>query len=153
MPPPPPPPVLGGGVHSPAKKGLGESQFRRGDINCTVYTLLFIRTLWLQVTAIPTAGMAATAVRPAGALAADSAAGPAAKCAVDPPGAVPGVGGEAGAGLIKPPSPKTLPSSQSPTSYFPILLCSLLLSRTLYIYCEIGYPKLFLFLHLGNKWF
>ncbi len=36
--PPPPPPVLGGGAHSLAREGLGESQFRRGDIHCgTLY--------------------------------------------------------------------------------------------------------------------
>jgi hypothetical protein len=29
-----PPPVLGGGAHSLAREGLGESQFRRGDIHC-----------------------------------------------------------------------------------------------------------------------
>jgi hypothetical protein len=35
---PPPPPVLGGGAHSLAREGLGESQFRRGDIHCgTLY--------------------------------------------------------------------------------------------------------------------
>jgi hypothetical protein len=77
----------------------------------------------LQGTAIPTADMAATAVPPAGAQAADSAAGPAAKCAADPPGADPGVGGAAEAGLTKHTSPKTLPSSQSPTSYFPLFCC------------------------------
>jgi hypothetical protein len=34
----PPSPVLGGGAHSLARKGLGESQFRRGDIHCgTLY--------------------------------------------------------------------------------------------------------------------
>jgi hypothetical protein len=36
--PTPPPPVLGGGEHSLAREGLGESQFRRGDIHCgTLY--------------------------------------------------------------------------------------------------------------------
>jgi hypothetical protein len=30
----PPPPFLGGGAHSLAREGLGESQFRRGDIHC-----------------------------------------------------------------------------------------------------------------------
>jgi hypothetical protein len=30
----PPPPVLGGGEHSLAREGLGESQFRRGDRHC-----------------------------------------------------------------------------------------------------------------------
>ncbi len=35
---PPPPPVLGGGIHSLAREGLGESQCRRGDIHCgTLY--------------------------------------------------------------------------------------------------------------------
>jgi hypothetical protein len=29
----PPTPVLGGGAHSLAREGLGESQFRRGDIH------------------------------------------------------------------------------------------------------------------------
>jgi hypothetical protein len=38
------PPVLGGGAHSLARDGLGESQFRRGDI----YTvLLFIYTYFV----------------------------------------------------------------------------------------------------------
>jgi hypothetical protein len=33
-----PSPVLGGGAHSLAREGLGESQFRRGDIHCgTLY--------------------------------------------------------------------------------------------------------------------
>ncbi len=59
--------------------------------------------------------------------AADSAAGPAEKCGADPPGADPGVGGEAEAGLTKHTSPpafvkKTLPNPTS--SYFLILLCS-----------------------------
>ncbi len=36
--PPPPPPVLGRGAHPLAREGLGESQFRRGDIHCgTLY--------------------------------------------------------------------------------------------------------------------
>jgi hypothetical protein len=40
----PPPPVLGGGAHSLAREGLGESQFRRGDVHCgTLY--IHIRTL------------------------------------------------------------------------------------------------------------
>jgi hypothetical protein len=39
-----PPPVLGGGAHSLARKGLGESQFRRGDIHCGTP----VRTLWLK---------------------------------------------------------------------------------------------------------
>jgi hypothetical protein len=39
----PPPPVLGGGAHSLAREGLGESQFRRGDIHCGTF---YIRTLW-----------------------------------------------------------------------------------------------------------
>ncbi len=30
---PPPPPVWGVGAHPPAREGLGESQFRRGDIH------------------------------------------------------------------------------------------------------------------------
>jgi hypothetical protein len=42
---PPPPPVLGGGAHSLAREGLGESQFRRGDIHCAWYSL-YVRTLW-----------------------------------------------------------------------------------------------------------
>jgi hypothetical protein len=34
----PPHPVLGGGAHSLAREGLGESQFRRGDVHCgTLY--------------------------------------------------------------------------------------------------------------------
>ncbi len=98
--------------------------------------------------------MAATAVPPAGALAAAVlAAGPAAKCGADPPGADLGVGGAAGAGLTKPPAQRLFPLPNPPPHTSSILLCSLLLSRTLYIYCVIGYPKLFLFLHLGNKWF
>ncbi len=40
---PPPPPVLGEGTHSLAREGLGESQFRRGDIHCG--TLYIRRTL------------------------------------------------------------------------------------------------------------
>jgi hypothetical protein len=33
-----PPPFLGGGAHSLAREGLGESQFQRGDIHCgTLY--------------------------------------------------------------------------------------------------------------------
>ncbi len=28
--------VLGGGAHSLARKGVGESQFRRGDIHCGI---------------------------------------------------------------------------------------------------------------------
>jgi hypothetical protein len=35
-----PPPVLGGGAHSLAREGLGESQFRRGDIHCGTLTIL-----------------------------------------------------------------------------------------------------------------
>ncbi len=31
---PPLPPVLGGGAHSLAREGLGEFQFRQGDIHC-----------------------------------------------------------------------------------------------------------------------
>jgi hypothetical protein len=31
---PPPPLVPGGGAHSLAREGVGESQFRRGDIHC-----------------------------------------------------------------------------------------------------------------------
>jgi hypothetical protein len=42
----PPPPSLGGGEHSLARKGLGESQFRRG-----AYTVvLFICTYFVVVT-------------------------------------------------------------------------------------------------------
>ncbi len=33
----PPSPVLGGGAHSLAREGLGESQFRRGDIHCGTF--------------------------------------------------------------------------------------------------------------------
>jgi hypothetical protein len=37
----PPPPVLGGGAHSLAREGFGESQFRRGDIHSgTLYIYL-----------------------------------------------------------------------------------------------------------------
>ena len=32
----PSPPVLGGGAHSLAREGVGESQFRRGDIHCGI---------------------------------------------------------------------------------------------------------------------
>jgi hypothetical protein len=39
------PPVLGGGAHSLAREGLGEPQFRRGDIH--MWYSLYIRTLWL----------------------------------------------------------------------------------------------------------
>jgi hypothetical protein len=36
--PPPPPSVRGGGAHSQAREGFGESQFRRGYIHCcTLY--------------------------------------------------------------------------------------------------------------------
>jgi hypothetical protein len=43
---PPLPPVLGGGAHSLAREGLGEPQFRRGDIHCdTLY--IYVRTLWI----------------------------------------------------------------------------------------------------------
>jgi hypothetical protein len=42
----PPPRVLGGVAHSLAREGLGESQFRRGDIYCGT---LYIRTLWLYL--------------------------------------------------------------------------------------------------------
>jgi hypothetical protein len=31
-----PPPRYGGGAHSLAREGLGESQFRRGDIHCGI---------------------------------------------------------------------------------------------------------------------
>jgi hypothetical protein len=35
---PPPPAFWGGGAHSLAREGVGESQFRRGDIHCgTLY--------------------------------------------------------------------------------------------------------------------
>jgi hypothetical protein len=37
VPPPPHPPVLGGGAHSLARDGLGESQLRRGDIHCGTF--------------------------------------------------------------------------------------------------------------------
>jgi hypothetical protein len=45
---PPPHPVLGGGAHSLAREGLGESQFRRGDIHCGtlyIYALCVLNTL------------------------------------------------------------------------------------------------------------
>ncbi len=42
----PPPPVLGGGAHSLAREGLGESQFRRGDIHWHLWYSLHRRTLW-----------------------------------------------------------------------------------------------------------
>jgi hypothetical protein len=150
-----PSPVLGRGAHSLARK-----DFWRVPIPTRGHTLscsLNIRILWLQGTAIPTADMAATAVPPAGApAAAVLAAGPAAKCAADPPGADPGVGGAAGAGLTKQPAQRLFPLPNPPPH---ILSCSVVFiyycpgTRTLYIYCVIGYPKLFLFLHLGNKWF
>jgi hypothetical protein len=38
----PPPPVLGGGAHWLAREGLGESQFRRGDIHCGIYTYFVV---------------------------------------------------------------------------------------------------------------
>ncbi len=39
----PPPPVLGGGAHSLTREGLGESQFRWGDIHCgTLYITYFV---------------------------------------------------------------------------------------------------------------
>jgi hypothetical protein len=41
---PPSPPVLGGGTHSLAREGLGEFQFRRGDIHCgTLYIVYVLR--------------------------------------------------------------------------------------------------------------
>ncbi len=40
---PTPRPVLGGGTHSLAREGLGESQFRRGDTHCGT---LYIYVLW-----------------------------------------------------------------------------------------------------------
>ena len=42
---PPPPRFLGGGEHSLAREGLGESQFRRGDIHCG--------TLYIYVLCVP----------------------------------------------------------------------------------------------------
>ncbi len=37
------PPVLGGGAHSLAREGLGESQFRRGDTHCgTLYVYRYV---------------------------------------------------------------------------------------------------------------
>jgi hypothetical protein len=42
-----PPPVLGGGAHSLAREGLGESQFRRGDIH-TGTLHIYVRTLWWE---------------------------------------------------------------------------------------------------------
>jgi hypothetical protein len=43
--PPPPPLVPGGGAHSLAREWVGESQFRRGDIDCgTPY--MYVCTLW-----------------------------------------------------------------------------------------------------------
>ena len=39
-----PPGPKGGGAHSPAAKGVGESQFQRGDIHCDA--LYIISTLW-----------------------------------------------------------------------------------------------------------
>ncbi len=42
---PPPPLVPGGGAHSLAREGVGESQFRRGDIHYgTLY--IHVHTLW-----------------------------------------------------------------------------------------------------------
>jgi hypothetical protein len=45
----PPPLVLGGETHSLAREGMGESQFRRGDIHCGT---LYICTLCLQILGI-----------------------------------------------------------------------------------------------------
>jgi hypothetical protein len=48
---PPPPLVPGGGAHSLAREGVGESQFRRGNIHCgTLYTRIYVlsTTLCLQ---------------------------------------------------------------------------------------------------------
>jgi hypothetical protein len=38
----PPPPVLGRGTHSLAREGLGESQFRRGNIQYTVVLFIYM---------------------------------------------------------------------------------------------------------------
>jgi hypothetical protein len=46
----PHPPVLGGGAHSLAREGLGESQFRRGDRHCG--TLYIYHTLCILLTVI-----------------------------------------------------------------------------------------------------
>jgi hypothetical protein len=44
-PPPPPPLVPGGGTHSLAVEEVGESQFRRGDIQCgTLYIYIYFVT-------------------------------------------------------------------------------------------------------------
>jgi hypothetical protein len=41
VPPSPPPFGSGGGAHSLAREGVGDSQFRRGDIHCgTLYTYI-----------------------------------------------------------------------------------------------------------------
>jgi hypothetical protein len=53
--PPPPPPfplVQGEGAHSLTEEGGWESQFRRGDIHCTLYTS--ICTLWWYSSSLST---------------------------------------------------------------------------------------------------
>jgi hypothetical protein len=43
------PPVLGGGAHSLAREGLGESQFRRGDIHCGVLNCLTVSGVGIKL--------------------------------------------------------------------------------------------------------
>ncbi len=50
-PPPPPSPGSGGRAHTLAREGLGESQFRRGDIH---YGTLYIYVLWATPPPFPT---------------------------------------------------------------------------------------------------
>jgi hypothetical protein len=46
---PPPPLVLGGGAHSLARKGVGESKFRRGNIHCgTLYICTVLCGIFLS---------------------------------------------------------------------------------------------------------
>ncbi len=50
----PPPLVPGGGAHSLARKGVGESQFRRGDIHCGtlyIYVLCGVEAGWRALAA------------------------------------------------------------------------------------------------------
>ena len=49
---PHPPLVSGGGAHSLAREGVGESQFRRGDIHCGtlyIYVLCDIEAMYTSV--------------------------------------------------------------------------------------------------------
>jgi hypothetical protein len=54
---PPPPLVPGGGSHSLARDGVGESQFRRGDVHCGtlfICTLCVILYVWHAGRGVPT---------------------------------------------------------------------------------------------------